>query len=53
MNVAASTDLIHWEKYPGNPILKPDNSSGILVNDGQQFRLYCMHRAVSLFFPKK
>jgi len=53
MNVAASTDLIHWEKYPGNPIIKPDNSSGILVNDGKQFRLYCMHRAVSLFFPKK
>jgi sucrose-6-phosphate hydrolase SacC (GH32 family) len=53
MNVAASKDLIHWEKYLGNSIIKPDNSSGISVNDGKQFRLYCMHRAVSVFFPKK
>jgi sucrose-6-phosphate hydrolase SacC (GH32 family) len=51
MNVAASDDLIHWEKYPGNPIIKPDYSSGILVNDGTAFRLYCMHQAVSLFLP--
>jgi sucrose-6-phosphate hydrolase SacC (GH32 family) len=53
MNVAASSDLIHWEKYPGNPILKPDFSSGIMVPDGEQFRFYCMHRAVSLFLPAK
>jgi hypothetical protein len=53
MNVAASCDLIHWEKFPGNPILGPDLSSGILVHDGMQFRMYCMHRAVHVFFPKE
>jgi sucrose-6-phosphate hydrolase SacC (GH32 family) len=52
MNVAGSKDLIHWEKYPGNPIIPPDNSSGILVDDGKGFRLYCMHRAVSLYLPR-
>ncbi|MBX7254871.1 MAG: glycosylase [Candidatus Hydrogenedentes bacterium] len=53
MNVAASKDLIHWQKYPGNPIIGVDNSSGILVNDGQRYRMYCMHREVSLFLPRK
>ncbi len=53
MNVAASPDLLHWTKYPGNPVLKPDFSSGLLVHDGTQYRLYCAHRAVSLFLPAK
>lgn len=53
MNVAVSPDRVHWTKYPGNPILAPDFSSGILVNDGTGFRMYCMHRAVSLFVPKE
>jgi hypothetical protein len=52
MNVAASSDLVHWVKFPGNPILGPDLSSGIIVYDGRQFRMYCMHRAVRVFFPK-
>ncbi|MFA6240519.1 MAG: hypothetical protein WC655_06300, partial [Candidatus Hydrogenedentales bacterium] len=52
MNVAVSPDLLHWEKYSGNPIIDADYSSGILVHDGKQYRMYCMHRAVSLFFPK-
>lgn len=52
MCLATSPDLIHWEKYAGNPILGPDYSSGILVHDGTQLRMYCMHRAVSVFFPK-
>ena len=52
MCVAASADRIHWEKYAGNPIIEPDHSSGILVHDGQQYRMYTMHRAVDLFFPK-
>ena len=46
--VATSTDLIHWEKYPGNP-LQPaaqNKSSGILVHDGAGFRLYTMHAGV-------
>ncbi len=52
MCVAASADRIHWEKYAGNPIIEPDHSSGILVHDDQQYRMYTMHRAVDLFFPK-
>lgn len=52
MNVAASKDLVHWEKHSANPIIPPDQSSGILVHDGKQFRLYCMHRAVCLYLPK-
>jgi predicted GH43/DUF377 family glycosyl hydrolase len=53
MNVATSPDLVHWKKFPGNPILGPDLSSGILVYDGRQFRMYCMHRAVRVFFPRQ
>ena len=53
MNVAMSEDLIHWTKYPGNPIIRDNFSSGILVDDGTQLRLYCMHEAVALFYPEK
>jgi predicted GH43/DUF377 family glycosyl hydrolase len=53
-NVATSTDLIHWEKYPGNPLLPIDSnkSSGILVHDGERYRLYTMHPEVHLHFAK-
>ncbi len=51
-NVAVSDDLLHWNKYPSNPILQENKSSGILVNDGTQFRLYSMHDQVQLHFPK-
>jgi beta-1,2-mannobiose phosphorylase / 1,2-beta-oligomannan phosphorylase len=30
-NLAVSTDRIHWKKYPGNPIVAGDRSSGIVV----------------------
>jgi predicted GH43/DUF377 family glycosyl hydrolase len=51
-NVAVSTDLIHWKKYPGNPITTEaeDKSSGIVVQDGRQFRLYTMHPAAHVHF---
>ncbi|GAB4017799.1 hypothetical protein GCM10028808_50290 [Spirosoma migulaei] len=52
-NVAVSNDLIHWTKYSGNPIVKGNKSSGILVDDGNQFRLYTMHPAVNVFLPAK
>jgi len=45
-NVAMSTDLIHWKKYPGNPIVKGDFSSPILVFDGEKPTLYTMHPVV-------
>ncbi len=52
-NVAMSTDLIHWKKYPGNPLVEGDTSSGILVFDGDNYRLYTMHDKVGLYFSKQ
>jgi predicted GH43/DUF377 family glycosyl hydrolase len=51
-NVAASKDLVHWKKYPLNPIMEENRSSGILVPDGEQFRLYTMHDKVEVHFPQ-
>ncbi len=52
-NVAVSKDLIHWKKYESNPIIGDDTSSGILVPDGDRFRLYSMHDKVRLYMPVK
>ena len=52
-NVAMSADLIHWKKYPQNPIVSGDKSSGILVFDGAQYRLYTMHPDVNIYFHNK
>ena len=54
-NVAVSTDLVHWKKYAGNPLLpeRENKSSGIVVHDGQQFRLYTMHPEVQVHFPRR
>jgi hypothetical protein len=51
--VAASDDLINWEKYPGNPLLPvaENKSSGIVVDTGAGFRLYTMHPTVYLHAP--
>ncbi len=51
-NVAVSTDLVHWKKYPGNPLFPEaeNKSSGILVHDGHRFRLYTMHEKVDVHF---
>lgn len=49
-NIARSSDLLHWHKFAGNPLLN-DKSSGIVVHDGCQYRLYTMHQQVELFFP--
>jgi hypothetical protein len=51
-NIAASKDLIHWTKYSQNPIMGENRSSGILVPDGDKFRLYTMHDKVEVHFPK-
>lgn len=50
--LAVSDDLVHWQKYPGNPVIRSDDSSGILVDDGQRLRLYTMHPAVKLWLPR-
>jgi predicted GH43/DUF377 family glycosyl hydrolase len=51
--VARSHDLLHWEKYPGNPIIQNNCSSAILVRTPQgEDRLYTMHPDVKVFVPK-
>lgn len=47
--VAASKDLIHWEKYPGNPIVRGDKSSPVLVQTKDGYRLYTMHPSVCVY----
>ncbi len=46
--LATSTDLIHWTKFPGNPLrpISENKSSGLLIHDGERFRLYTMHNEV-------
>lgn len=48
-NAAMSTDLIHWKKYPGNPLVDGDHSSPIIVPDGNGMRLYTMHPNVWMY----
>ncbi len=52
-NVATSNDLIHWTKFSNNPLLPvaENKSSGILVHDRQQYRLYTMHPEVHVHLP--
>ncbi len=52
-NIAVSDDLVQWRKYEGNPILKDNKSSGILVPDGTRYRMYTMHPEVALHFPSE
>ncbi len=44
--LARSKDLIHWEKYAGNPIVKNNSSSGVFVNTPGGLVLYTMHPEV-------
>jgi sucrose-6-phosphate hydrolase SacC (GH32 family) len=46
--IASSDDLIHWEKYSGNPILKENKSSAVFVNAPNGFQLFTMHPAVCM-----
>ncbi len=52
-NLARSKDLVHWEKYPGNPLIGNDSSSSMLVKIGGRPRLYTMHPEVRAFEPAK
>lgn len=51
--LATSTDLIHWTKYAGNPLrpIAENRSSGLLIRDGERFRLYTMHGEVNVYLP--
>lgn len=51
-NIAMSTDLIHWEKYWGNPFVEGNHSSPILVFDGEKPSLYIMHPEVWRYSAK-
>ena len=51
-NIAVSSDLIHWKKYERNPIIGNNQSSGMVLKDGNGFRLYTMHRKVNLYFSE-
>ena len=48
--VAVSDDLRSWKKYDNNPLLPRElnRSSGILIRDGDRFRLYTMHSEIWL-----
>jgi hypothetical protein len=53
--IATSTDLIHWEKWSGNPLFPvdpahPKQSSATLVFDGSRHRLYTTHPDVRVRF---
>ncbi len=50
--VAVSDDLIHWKKYAGNPVLRENKSSPLLVKTGSEFALYSMHPEVCVHLPK-
>jgi len=51
-NIATSSDLLHWEKYARNPIVANNESSALLVDDGERFRLYTMHDQVRVRFSR-
>jgi hypothetical protein len=50
-NIARSRDLVHWEKYPGNPLIRDNRSSAVLVSGPDGDRLYTMHPDVRVFKP--
>jgi beta-1,2-mannobiose phosphorylase / 1,2-beta-oligomannan phosphorylase len=51
--VATSDDLIHWEKYYKNPVMRENKSSPVMVFDGNKYLLFTMHPEVCIHFPKK
>ncbi len=50
--IAMSEDLIHWEKFPGNPIMRENKSSPVVVLEDGKYILYTMHPAVCVHFPQ-
>lgn len=50
--LAVSDDLIQWRKYDKNPMLADNQSSNLLIEDSQGYRLYAMHEEVRLYLPK-
>jgi predicted GH43/DUF377 family glycosyl hydrolase len=50
-NVATSEDLLRWQRYPGNPLVRGNQSSSMVVDDGHGLRLYTMHPQVNVYLP--
>jgi len=50
--LAVSDDLVHWKKYPKNPVIRSNDSSGVFVDDGNVLRLYTMHPEVKIWLPR-
>jgi hypothetical protein len=53
--LASSADLVHWEKWIGNPVLPvdpghPKRSSATVIHDGERLRLYTTHPDVRVRF---
>jgi hypothetical protein len=48
--LATSTDLLNWEKFPGNPLrpIAENKSSGLIVPVDGGFRLYTLHDRVEV-----
>jgi hypothetical protein len=51
-DIARSKDRVHWQKYSGNPLVRGNKSSGMVVPSGDGFRLYTMHDQVDLYESK-
>ena len=49
--LARSRDLVHWEKYPGNPIVGGQLLQRPGRRDARGTRLYTMHPDVRRFEP--
>ena len=53
--LARSDDLVHWEKYSGNPLIEANSSSGLIIDpDGDgpiPPRLVTMHPEVRVHVP--
>ena len=49
--LAVSDDLLNWRKLHGGPVLpvEGNKSSGVLVEAGDDIRLYTMHARVDLW----
>jgi hypothetical protein len=46
--IAVFDDLVHWIKYPANPILRDNKSSAVLVNAPDGLQLFTMRPNVCL-----
>lgn len=50
-HLATSTDLLNWQRYPHNPLVVDNQSSGVYVATDQGLRLYTMHPQVNVYLP--